>query len=397
MYYYIQRTVNNCAPPLLFDSRFESGNLQKAIRIDDYAYFLQLKCDLNTNGHVQWFFFQVKNMQGNHEYQFTLGNFTKPKSLFNNGMKVLVYSKKKKEKENIGWYRTGYNISYTKNKKCSNFKQTYLLDMSIVFTEDNDTCYIAYCYPYTYSDLQRDINILKMDNKLFNVLNHEIIGESINKNKIDLITITNNRINNENKKVIIITGRVHPCETNSSFMVKGFIEFMIGNTKEAQYIRDNYIVKIIPMLNPDGVISGNSRCSLTGYDLNRCWRLSEKKLIRYTPEIHTVIKMIEKTLENNSIEMFVDMHGHSRKFGTFLYGCSNDDNEDNRYKERIFPYIFSNYYKQYVYFNRCHFNIEKVKEGTGRVTMHKKYNVLKSYTMEASMCGSDLTSTKENE
>ncbi len=25
------------------------------------------------------------------------------------------------------------------------------------------------------------------------------------------------------------------------------------------------------MVNPDGVIHGNSRCSLRGLDLNRCW------------------------------------------------------------------------------------------------------------------------------
>ncbi|ORX76497.1 hypothetical protein BCR32DRAFT_284114 [Anaeromyces robustus] len=384
------RSINNNAPPLIFDSRFESGNLSKAIRIDDFSYFLQLKTDFNTNGHTQWFFFQVKNMLGNHEYQFTLGNFTKPKSLFNNGMQVLMYSKKKEQKENIGWYRTGYNISYTKNKKSSNVKCTYLLDITIIFPEHNDTCYIAYCYPYTYSDLQKDIKELKKINEICNIFSHEVIGESLIKNNIDLLTITNNEINNENKKVIIVTGRVHPSESNSSFIIK----VNIRNSKEAKYLRDNYIVKIIPMLNPDGVITGNSRCSLTGYDLNRCWRLTDKKLLKYSPEIYYVIKMIEKTFETNDIEMFVDFHGHSRKFGTFLYGCNNDNNDENRFKERVFPYIFSTHNKDYVFYNRCHFNIEKIKEGTGRITMKKKYNVLKSYTMETSICGSDLTSTK---
>lgn len=28
---------------------------------------------------------------------------------------------------------------------------------------------------------------------------------------------------------------------------------------------------IIPMVNPDGVIHGNSRCNLAGLDLNRNW------------------------------------------------------------------------------------------------------------------------------
>ena len=30
------------------------------------------------------------------------------------------------------------------------------------------------------------------------------------------------------------------------------------------------------MLNPDGVINGNYRCSLLGYDLNRVWDQANK-------------------------------------------------------------------------------------------------------------------------
>lgn len=32
------------------------------------------------------------------------------------------------------------------------------------------------------------------------------------------------------------------------------------------------------MLNPDGVINGNTRCSLAGVDLNRCWIEPNKKI-----------------------------------------------------------------------------------------------------------------------
>ncbi len=38
---------------------------------------------------------------------------------------------------------------------------------------------------------------------------------------------------------------------------------------DAVALRDKYVFKIVPMLNPDGVITGNYRCSLGGYDLNR--------------------------------------------------------------------------------------------------------------------------------
>lgn len=54
-------------------------------------------------------------------------------------------------------------------------------------------------------------------------------------------------------------------------MMKGVIDYLVGPSVEARILRDHFIFKIIPMLNPDGVILGNTRCSLSGLDLNRQW------------------------------------------------------------------------------------------------------------------------------
>jgi murein tripeptide amidase MpaA len=71
------------------------------------------------------------------------------------------------------------------------------------------------------------------------------------------------------RKCVIISGRVHPGETGASFIMEGFVEFILSDELEARNLRSNYVFKVIPMLNPDGVIVGNYRCSLTGLDLNR--------------------------------------------------------------------------------------------------------------------------------
>ena len=42
-------------------------------------------------------------------------NFLKSKSLFNEGMKLLVYSEKKLECEQTGWHRSGDEIGYFQN------------------------------------------------------------------------------------------------------------------------------------------------------------------------------------------------------------------------------------------------------------------------------------------
>ena len=52
------------------------------------------KVDTNTKGHQQWFYFRVKNTQKDTKYQFSICNFTKPLSLFKQGMQIQILSKK---------------------------------------------------------------------------------------------------------------------------------------------------------------------------------------------------------------------------------------------------------------------------------------------------------------
>lgn len=93
-------------------------------------------------------------------------------------------------------------------------------------------------------------------------------------NPVDLLTITNftdNEQNMKSKKAIFLSARVHPGETGASYMMKGVIDYLIGPGIGARILRDNFVFKIVPMMNPDGVILGNTRCSLVGQDLNRQW------------------------------------------------------------------------------------------------------------------------------
>lgn len=85
--------------------RFESGNLSTVLKVSDSEYHMFLQNDVNTMGHTQWFFFRVQNTRKDMEIKFNILNFSKPDSLFNHGMKPLVYSEKKTEIEDVGWFR----------------------------------------------------------------------------------------------------------------------------------------------------------------------------------------------------------------------------------------------------------------------------------------------------
>jgi len=47
-------------------------------------------------------------------------------------------------------------------------------------------------------------------------------------------------------------------------MMHGFIKFLISSDPIATELRNHFIFKIIPMINPDGVIIGNYRSCICG-------------------------------------------------------------------------------------------------------------------------------------
>jgi len=57
-------------------------------------------------------------------------------------------------------------------------------------------------------------------------------------------------------------------ETNASWMMKGCIDYLTGPSEGAQRLRQKFVFKIVPMLNPDGVIVGNYRTGLAGMYLH---------------------------------------------------------------------------------------------------------------------------------
>ena len=265
-----------------------------------------------THKHTQWYYFQIKNARPDVEYRFTICNFLKTDSLYNMGMKPLMYSEMDAEKKNIGWRRWGSNIKYYRNnlRTEDDNKYMYSLTWTCKFQNANDTYYFAHCYPYTYSDLQDYLKEIQEDPIKSKYCKVKILCRSLAENLVHLLTITNQNDveeENANKKAIVLTARVHPGETNSSWMMKGFIDYLLGNTPDAKLLRDTFIFKIVPLLNPDGVIVGNYRCSLTGRDLNRNYKTVLKEAF---PSIWHTREMMRKLMQEREIVLYCDLHGH---------------------------------------------------------------------------------------
>ena len=100
-----------------------------------------------------------------------------------------------------------------------------------------------------------------------------------------------------NRKYICLSGRVHPGESPASYMMDGVISFLCGGSEVAKRLRKIAVFKIVPMLNPDGVATGNNRCNLAGHDLNRTWTAPSVSL---SPTIYHWKQLISMQIERRN-------------------------------------------------------------------------------------------------
>lgn len=371
---------------LQFESRFESGNLALAGKISDNEYKLILQNDTNSNGHTQWFYFRVGNTTEGLRVTFHLLNFGKSDSLFNYGMKVLVLSTLNNQKAGLSWTRACDNISYYANsiRKSEGGKSFYTLTFSYLFQHSQDTVYFAYSYPYTYSDLMEDLNRIETETERAQVVSRGLVCSTILGNRCEHLTVTGftpERV--KPKKKVVISARVHPGETVGSWMMRGALEFLTSQEPEARILRDNYIFKVIPMLNPDGVVNGNYRCGLAGVDLNRRWKTPSSSL---HPTIYHTKRLIKEFARDvQTVDLVVDLHGHSRKKNIFMYGCNIPEHPE---ATRLFPFLLGKISPYFSYAD-CRFKMQKSKEATMRIALYKELRSPNIYTLEASFCGND--------
>eukprot|EP00062_Callorhinchus_milii_P008414 gi/632951319/ref/XP_007891223.1/ PREDICTED: cytosolic carboxypeptidase 2-like [Callorhinchus milii] len=254
-------------PSLVFESRYESGNLHQAWRVGQCEYELVLATDLFSSRHTQWYYFRIQKALVDVTYKFKIINLLKRNSLYNYGMKPLVYSEKDAKERGIGWFRSGHHITYKPLNKKSFYNllpstEYYCLEFKIEFSNKNDSYYLAHCYPYSYTDLKAHLDEITNDQNHLEYFRKEVLCETRAGNSCFLLTITDSTTDKENvegKLGVVLTARVHPGETQSSWMMKGIVDFLISEERIAKELRQRCVFKIVPMLNPDGVIVGNYR------------------------------------------------------------------------------------------------------------------------------------------
>ena len=189
--------------------------------------------------------------------------------------------------------------------------------LTLRFTPEHDRMWIAHVPPYTNKDLAALMDGFR--NSPY--LERQSVGKTVEGRDMPLLAITNPKISEAKKKVLWLMFRQHAWETGTSWACDGAVRFLLADDERAARIRDNVIVRIFPMADPDGVADGGVRFNRNGYDLNRNWDTLDPRTM---PEIASQHKAIMDWLDGgHHIDLFLSQH--NTESGEYLETTTGED------------------------------------------------------------------------
>ncbi|XP_008294530.1 cytosolic carboxypeptidase-like protein 5 isoform X1 [Stegastes partitus] len=320
---------------IVFSSKFDSGNLARVEKVEkgsssppsdtassgssssgsnltpDYEFNVWTQPDCAgtefENGNRSWFYFSVRGAAPGKLLKINVMNMNNQRKLYSQGMAPLVRTLPGKNR----WERV-------RDRPTSEIVDNqFILSFTHRLLEVRGaTTYFSFCFPFSYNECQEMLQ--QLDGNYPNAAqlspssapgtvyyHREVLCHSLDGNRVDLLTVTNcSGMQDERearlpklfpdtntprphrfpgKRVFFLSSRVHPGETPSSFVFNGFLNFILRrDDPRAHALRNMFVFKLIPMLNPDGVVRGHYRTDSRGVNLNR-------QYLNPSPELHPSI------------------------------------------------------------------------------------------------------------
>ena len=164
---------------------------------------------------------------------------------------------------------------------------------------DEDQVFFSYTYPYTVSDKNRFLESIENDHRVeINIIGQAEESSDVPEwaRSIEMLTIQH-EAGDITKTPVWIHARIHPGEVPPSFMVEGFVEYLLeSDSLEARWLLDHCIFYIVPMVNPSGVYLGNYRTNAGSENLEAIWcyspELGDKSPFPEVDAIKTILDFI---------------------------------------------------------------------------------------------------------
>jgi hypothetical protein len=378
---------------LTLDSRIESGNLMRAERTAPFTFELWIArdCYKTSNGTEispsAWFYFKVSELKlspgtKSQELVFTIKNMSQyQKKQLNSGFYTPVY----KTAKTPSWQYC-VNAIEDVTKVENSYQWTFRHEVK---ANEGDT-YFAYTFPFSYTNTMKFVDDIEgkclANPKIY--FNRELINYSLEKRRIELLTITSKSLTQlteveptildlfpetthgdseakiatdsrplvfKDKKYVLISCRSLPADTSASFTLQGLFKLLTNfEDPQTRAFFDNFVLLVIPMLNPDGMARGHSRFENNGKTLQKSYNVDDMSEL---PGPNTILKLANSLSEGEKrLCAYFDLNAHSSKDGAFLRSVFNDDVTEDKIAQRKFARLCDIYSKTLDY-SKCEFDM----------------------------------------
>jgi len=100
-----------------------------------------------------------------------------------------------------------------------------------------------------------------------------------------------------------IQARQHAWESGSSWVARGFVEWLIANSEAASWLKKNAEIVIVPIMDVDNVTTGNGGKEEDPRDHNRDW--DDQPVF---PEVTAAQQFLSKWSQEKRLDFFIDLH-----------------------------------------------------------------------------------------
>lgn len=162
---------------------------------------------------------------------------------------------------------------------------------------ESDTIYVSTGFPYSYGMLKKFVSSL-VGNAYVSVDSSQLTKGG---RCIYFLSATDPSVSHRNKKNVWIIARQHAFESLSNYVVEGMIKYLLSEQASAKEMLKSYVFRIVPMVDIDNVVAGQSGRMGFPRDFNRDWQ----------SPIHSEIATLQKWIKKHSkrhFDMFFDIH-----------------------------------------------------------------------------------------
>lgn len=249
-----------------------------------------------------------------------------------------------------------------------------VLSIAFRFITHDDEHQFALFYPYGPSSILNYLNRLNVEaersklmisgtefiqtggrsldlHKLFRI---EQLGSSILFRPIHLMRISPVERSESNTTTVFIIGRLHGnLDSVSSYVCQGLIDFALSDEPVARAARELMHLVVVPMLDPDSVIAGNSRTDIFGQaEMSR-------KLVQSNSNIYSnicrLLDLVEESAKRQRT-IFIELQTNIKLIGLRTVSILYNDQvrmEKHLQLPRLFArFINSFYLEKCVFFDR---------------------------------------------